>query len=119
MALTKSNTQVENALTLTAGAGDDTGATQDLTGSYSGETLIKLTNGATGPTDPAEVEVFDSGDGSKWYSIAKFKGGTDNNGIYSTKVPYGLGTMYRRTVQGSNTGQNVTLDIDNVKVPSL
>jgi len=111
--LTTSNTAVENALTLTAGAGDDTGASNDVRASFGGEVLVKLTNGATGPTIAAQVQLQGSGDDSEWYDIGgPFVGGTDNSGVYSTKLTYDIGDAYLRTVQGSNTGQNVTLDID-------
>jgi len=120
MALTKTNTQIHDGTTLTASAGDTTSAAQDLTGSYASVLNVKLTNGATGPTVPAQVKVQLSEDDSKYYDFgAPLVGGVTNAGIYSWSMEIPFGAMYLQLVSGSNTAQDVTLDADISTVTAL
>jgi len=120
MAVTKSNTQVHNSTTLTAGAGNTTSSSQDLTTAYGGEAVVKLTNGATGPTVPAQVQMQVSNDNSKFYNYGGLMIGlTSNNGVASWAIDIPIGVMYVQFVSGSNTGQNVTLDVDVSKVTAI
>ncbi len=120
MALSKTNTPVEDGTTMTADAADVNGAAQDVSGSYAGLMLIKLTNEATGPTDPAQVQPQTLGDTGKWYDVGgPLVGSTDNNGVSSWKIPYDLGDISLRIVSGSNTDEDVALDFDLTKVPTL
>lgn len=113
MGATKSNTQVHNSTTLTAGAGDTTSSAVDLTTAYGAVLNIKLTNGATGPTVPAQCQVQVSEDNSKYYNFGfPLVGSAANSAVTSWTVEIPLGVQYIKTVSGSNTGQNVTIDVD-------
>jgi hypothetical protein len=120
MATTKAVTAMENGLTLTAGAGDDTGTAVTLDDGYGAQISLKLTNGATGPTVAAQIQIQVSQDNSEWYSFGgPLVGNTDNSGVSSWSVEIPIGVEYVRTVQGSNTGQNVTCDIDLSEVTAV
>ena len=120
MAATKAVTAMENGLTLTAGAGDDTGTAVTLDDGYGAQISLKLTNGATGPTIAAQIQIQASQDNSEWYKFGlPLVGNTDNNGVESWSLAVPIGVEYIRTVQGSNTGQNVTCDIDLSEVTAV
>ena len=121
MATTKTVTAIWSSQTLTAGAGDTTATAVNLTDGYGATVNIKLTNGGTGPTIAAQVQVELSEDNSEWYKFGgPLVGGVANNGIYSwggIEIP--MGTQYLRLVAGSNTGQNVTVDADISEVSAV
>jgi hypothetical protein len=118
MAATKTHSAV--SATLTAGAGDTTATGVDLTTVYDAAYLIKITNGATGPTNPAQVQPQVSGDNSAWYNLGgPLVAGTTNSAVYSWVVEIPRSALYVRTVSGSNTGQNVTLNTDVVELTGI
>jgi hypothetical protein len=120
MATTKAITQMESGLTLTAGAGDDTGSSVDLSTGYGAQISLKITNGATGPTVPAQIQIQVSHDNTKWYDYGgPLVGSTTNSDIRSWSIQIPIGIEYIRTVQGSNTGQDVTVDIDLTNVSAV
>lgn len=120
MAATKSVTVVHNDITLTAGGGDTTSSAQNFTTEYSAMALIKITNGATGPTVPAQVQIQISADSSNWYDWGgALIGNVDNDEIYSFAVEFPIPVMYIRFVSGSNTGQNVTLRVELMEVTAV
>ncbi len=120
MATTKAVTAMESGLTLTAGAGDDTGAAVTLDDGYGAQIHLKLTNGGTGPTVAAQIQIQASADNSEWYNFGgPLVGTTGNSEINSWSVEIPIGVEYVRTVQGSNTGQNVTCDIDLSEVTAV
>jgi hypothetical protein len=110
MAITKSAAVIWNGITLTASAGDTTSAGQNLAAAYGAVLDLKLTNGATGPTVAAQIQIQVSEDNSNYYNYGgALKGSTVNSAVSQwggIEVP--LGTNYVRLVGGSNTGQNVT-----------
>ncbi|HVC54954.1 MAG TPA: hypothetical protein VND95_03310 [Stellaceae bacterium] len=118
MAATKTRTSIWSGTTLTAGAGNVTSSVIDLSTSYGSTINIRLTNGATGPTVAAQVQVMVANDynaGSPTLPVnfgGAFTGGVDNGGVYyaSVEIPIGVEAVY--LVAGSNTGQNVTVDAD-------
>ena len=122
MALTKSRTSDYSAQTLTAGAADTTLTGVDLTASYETLVDIKLTNGGTGPTIPAQVQVqiaADSG-GTLWANYGgPLVAGVTNSAVYSWSITLPLAAGAFRTVAGSNTAQNVTLDVDHSRVTAI
>lgn len=67
MATTKEVSAIWSAQTLTAGAGDTTSAAETIDTGYGAALHIKLTNGATGPTVPAQVQIEVSADNTEWY----------------------------------------------------
>lgn len=120
MATTKATTAVEQALTLSAGAADDVGANQNIGTGYGAMLYIKLTNGATGPTVPAQVQVQVSADAAEYMDFgAALIGGTANLGVSSWAVAIPAAVENVRTVQGSNTGQAVTCDIDLSNITAI
>src|SRR5579863_8947500 len=118
MSATKARTSIWSAQTLTAGAGNTTSSVIDLSAGYGSTSGIKLTNGATGPTVAAQVQVvvannYNSGSPTLPVNFGgAFVGGVTNSGVYycSVEIPIGVEAVY--LVAGSNTGQNVTVDAD-------
>ena len=120
MASTKVVTAIWSTITLTAGAGDTASADIDLQDGYGGTLHVKLTNGGTGPTVAAEVQVQMSGDDTEYYGYGgPLTGNTDSSGVSSWTIPVPIGTQYLRLVAGSNTGQDVVVDADVTEVTAL
>jgi hypothetical protein len=121
MASTKVVTEIFEGDTLTAGAGDTTSGVVTLDDGYGAAIHIKLTNGATGPTVPAQVQIMVSADNSEWYKLGPaLLGSTINATIVSwggIEIP--IGVEYLELVAGSNTGQNVTVDADISEVTAI
>jgi len=118
MAITKSRTSIWSGQTLTAGAGSTTSSVVDLSAGYGSLVNIKLTNGASGPTVAAQVQVVVANDynaGSPTLLTnfgGAFVGGVANNGVYYCAIEIPIGVEAIELVAGSNTGQNVTVDAD-------
>lgn len=72
----------------------------------------KITNGATGPTVAATVQVEVSPNGTDWYSYGDpITGSTVANAVVSGVVQLpAQGFRYVRISAGGNTVQNVTVD---------
>jgi len=121
MATTKAVTVLFDDVTLTAGAGDTTSALATIDDGYGGSLNVKLTNGGTGPTIPAQVQVQVSPDNSNWYDVGyALLGLTGNNADPSWgDIPVGIGVKYLRCVAGSNTDQNVTVRAEIVEVTAV
>lgn len=120
MATTKVVAAIWSGETLTASAADTTSGVQTLDDGYGAALHVKLTNGATGPTVPAQVAVQVSADNSEYFEFCTLQGGTANAGVYSwggIEIP--IGVEYLRLVAGSNTGQNVTVDADISEVTAI
>lgn len=118
MAATKSRTSLWAGTTLTAAAGDTNSSWIDLSTAYGAQIDFKLTNGATGPTVAAQVQVQVAADYNAGSPnlVTKFGGpivgSTTNSDVTygSIEIPPGVAAV--RLVAGSNTGQNVTVDAD-------
>lgn len=120
MATTKSVVVQSDNVTLTAAAGDTTATGTDLTNNYGDTMLIKITNGATGPTIAGQAQVEVSGDNTNYFKHGgPLVGGTSNNGISSWTVQLSKDILYARTVSGSNTGQDVTLRVEITQVDTV
>lgn len=123
MALTKGRFSLYSAQTLTAGAGNTTLAAVDITASYATQVDIQLTNGATGPTIAAQVQIQVAADatGTLWVNYGgPLVGSTANSAVSSWSITLeGMGIGAFRLVSGSNTAQNVTLDADYSKVTAV
>lgn len=101
-------------------AGSTTRGTVDLRTTQGGTLTIKLTNGATGPTLAATVNVLmahNSGStpaaasaGADWKTIWSFTGTTANNGITEQPFDVGPGVMHLEVEVTGNTGQAVTCE---------
>lgn len=121
MALTKATAVIWNNTTLTAGAADTTSTAQDVTAAYDCALDIKLTNGGTGPTVAAQVQIQHSPDNSNWYNLGgALKGSTTSSAVTSwALIPLGPNARYVRLVAGSNTGQNVTVRAEISKLTGV
>lgn len=122
MALTKSRTSIWSAQTLTAGAGDTTSSAQNLTAVYESQVDIKITNGATGPTIPAQCQIqvaADSG-GTLYVNFGgPLVSNTGNNVVTSWSIDIPIGVASLQLVAGSNTAQNVTINADISTVTAI
>ncbi len=114
MATTKVFTALANAVTLTAGAGDTTSSAVTMDTHYGASLSIKLTNGGSAPTTPAQVQIQVSQDNSEWYDFGgALVGSVTNSAVVSWGgIDIPIGIEFLRIVSGSNTVQNVTLDAD-------
>lgn len=118
MAATKTETAIWTAQSLTAGGANTSSSWIDLSAAYGAQLSIKLTNGATGPTIAAQVQIQTANDynaGSPTLPVnfgGAFVGGTTASEVdyLSVEVPFGVAAV--RLVAGSNTGQAVTVDAD-------
>jgi len=121
MALTKAVTAIWSGQTLTAGAGDTTSSAVTVDDSYENGLSVKLTNGATGPTIAAQVQIEVSQDNTEWYEFGgPMVGGTVNSGVSSWGgIVIAIGVEYVRLVAGSNTAQDVTVEADITEVTGL
>jgi hypothetical protein len=121
MAATKTTTVIWNGQTLTAGAANITSNVVTLTGGYGASLNIKLTNGATGPTLAAMVQIQVSADNAEWFDLGgALSGSTANVGVYSWGgIDIPMGVKYLRLSAGGNTAQNVTVDADITEVTAL
>jgi hypothetical protein len=122
MPAVKSRTSLWSAQTLTASSGNTTSSTINLTATYTSQVNIKITNGGTGPTIPAQCQVVVGNDSAP--TLATNFGGAliasnANSAItyFSVEIPPGIEAIY--LVAGSNTGQNVTIDADISSVTSV
>ena len=122
MAATKVRTSINSATVMTAGAGDVTGTAVDLSTGYGAQLDIKLTNGATGPTVPAQVQIEVANDtgGTLWVKYGgPVAGVTTASAVSSWSVDLPASVARVRLVSGSNTVQNVTLDADISQVTAI
>lgn len=114
----KTRTSIWSGQSLTAGGADTNGTWQDLSTSFGAQIDIKLTNGGTGPTIPAQVQVQVAANynGGSPTLITNYGGaliGSITNSAvsyFSVEIPIGVAAV--RLVAGSNTGQAVTVDAD-------
>lgn len=122
---TKTRTSIWAAQVLTAGGANTNGTWIDLHNTFESQIDIKLTNGATGPTVAAQVQVQVASDynaGSPTLPVnfgGALVGGTSNSEVdyFSVTIPIGVEAV--RLVAGSNTGQNVTVDADISTVTAI
>lgn len=120
MALAKTATSLYSSQTLTAGASNINSSSVNLSSKYGATVLFRLTNGGTGPTVAARVQVEVSPDNSSWFDYGgPFWGSLTNSAVSEGGVEIGIGNMYVRVTAGGNTGQNVTLDAVVITIDSL
>ena len=120
MASTQASTTIYDNVTLTAAAADNTSSAVDLSTGYGGVLFVKITNGGTGPTIAAKVQIEGSPDNSNWHECGgAMVGSTGNSVVRSWSPPIPMGFSHLRLVAGSNTGQNVTVRAAVVNVTDL
>ena len=120
MATIKTLSVLANNVTLVASAANYESSAVDLQDGYMSGLAIKVTNGATGPTVAAAVQVWWSGDNSNWYKLGgAFAAALGNNVISSWPCPLPMYAKYVKVTAGSNTGQNVTLRVEAIEVSDV
>lgn len=122
MAATKARTSIWSAKVLTASGVNQTSALVDLSTGYGAELSIKLTNGATGPTAGAQVQIQTANDaaGTLWVNFGgPLVGGTTANEVDSWSIELPIGVAAVQLIAGSNTGQPVTVDADISNVTAV
>jgi hypothetical protein len=119
MATTKVVTAIASGLTMTAGAGDVTSTAVNLEDGYGGFMGLKITNGATTPTIPGQIEVQTSQDNSEWFTLAIYVADLGNSIVTSWTIPIDIGVEYVRIITGSNTAQDTTADVDISEVTAV
>ena len=124
MVYTKGQASIAAGATLTAGGGTTVYPTgvpayinlDDWAGAgvpaLTASLYLRLTNGATGPTVPADIQIEVSTDASSWYNFGGLLvGGTNNNQVVEWGgIELPDSTRFVRITAGNNTAQNVTLD---------
>ena len=109
MAATKSASTIQASASNSAG-GTTTSSTLDLSDDYGAGIMVKLTNGATGPTVGCTATVNVSSDGATWKYFQAATGGTASNGVYSFAFDLPAWVMQAQVVFTGNTGQAVTVE---------
>jgi hypothetical protein len=107
---------------LAAGGGNVTSSAVDLSTGYGAQVDIQLTNGGTGPTIPAQVQIQVANDvaGTLFVNFGgPLVGSTTASAVTSWSVDLPIGVTRVRIVSGSNTGQAVTLDADISNVTGI
>ena len=106
---------MDDDVTLTAGAADHDSDVWEQEKYVSVYCLIKITNGATGPTVAAQAQIQVSYDGTNYYNYGgALTGNTDNNGVESWVVHVPPCFRYVKVVSGSNTDEDVTIRVEGV-----
>ena len=101
-------------------AGSTTRGTADLRTAQGGMLTVKITNGATGPTVPATVNILiahNSGAtptgasaGADWKTIWSFAASTGNNVVTEQSITIDPGVMHLEFEVTGNTAQAVTCE---------
>lgn len=109
--ITKATQVHHNNVTLTQSAADTNSTIQDLTAVDTATVDLKITNGATGPTVPAQFQIQTSPDnGTNYFNFGGPLVSLTGNNVVTQWSGIFLppGCMYVRIAAGSNTGQDVT-----------
>lgn len=101
-------------------AGSTTRGTADLRTAQGGMLTVKITNGATGPTVPATVNILIAHNagatptaaaaGADWKTIWSFAASTGNNVVTEQSITIDPGVMHLEVEVTGNTGQAVTCE---------
>lgn len=115
MAATKSRTSIWAAQNLAASGANVTSGVQNLSTTYGSQLNVRLTNGATGPTTGAQVQIQVANDstGTLWTDFGgALQGGTGNSEVdyWSVEIPIGVAGV--QLIAVCPTGQAVTVDAD-------
>lgn len=109
MAATKSASTIQASASNTAGS-TTTSSSLDLRTAYGAGIMVKITNGATGPTVACTATVNVSSDDSTWKYLQAATAGVANNGVYTFVFDVPAWAMYAQVVFTGNTGQTVTVE---------
>lgn len=122
MAATKQRSSIWASQTLTAGAGNTTSSWFDINTGYGAFIGITLTNGGTGPTVPAQVQLQTANDTGHTLIVnsgGAVTGSTANSAVSYFTIDIPIGVCSIRLVAGSNTAQDVTVDADISNVTAI
>jgi hypothetical protein len=125
MGATKARTSIWSAQSLTAGAGNTNGSWIDLSAGYGAAISIQLTNGGTGPTIAAQVQIqvadnYNAGAPTLPVNFGgPLVGGITASEVDSWSIAIPPGVAAVRLVAGSNTGQAVTVDADISQITGI
>lgn len=122
MTIAKSTAVVLAANTNVAAGGQQASPWIDLRAAYKASLLVRVTNGATGPTLPARAVVNLSPDGGTTvYAGAGGSAQADRvaGSSYAWQFPQQEDVMYAQVVVTGNTGQAVTTQADVTQLIAL
>lgn len=124
MASTKATTElytITPPITLIADAVDTQSVTATINVGYGGALNIKITNGATGPTVAAQVQIEVSNNGTNFYNfggpLVAQLGNTVVTSWGGIDIP--IGTTHLRLQAGSNTDEDVVVAADISEVTKI
>src|SRR5262249_1795576 len=118
----KCETSMGSPQTAPAGAADTVSAWVDINTGYGAQVNFQLTNGGTGPTVAAQVQVEFANDTAHTLPVkfgGPLVGTTTNSAVSSWSVELPIGVCSVRLRAGSNTVQNVTVDADISNVTGI
>jgi hypothetical protein len=110
MAATKNLRTIIAAATSNTAGSTTTGTVFDLTTKYGGLLTAKITNGGTGPTVPAQVNIYTSGDNTNFKLFAALVGDSVAGSVNEWAVDIPAAAMYVRADVTGNTAQAVTAE---------
>lgn len=110
MAATKNLRTIIAAATSNAASATTTGTAINLTTAYGGIWTAKVTNGGSGPTVGATVNVYVSGDNTNFKLVAALLCPTGNSLVSEFSGLVDPGVMYFRIDVTGNTVQAVTCE---------
>ena len=121
MAITKPVTVLSNNVTITKDQGAEAVASADwdLQDGGGGILYIRVTNGATGPTVAAVIQIRTSPDDTTYYKFGGALGSTlGNDAVTDWVVPIPKEVAWVRVMSGSNTNQDITLRVEGAEFVS-
>ena len=122
MASTKAVTVLSNNVTITKDQGAEAVASSDwdLSDGYGGQLYLKVTNGATGPTVAAVLQIYASPDDTTYYKFGGALGSTlGNDAVTTWSIPIPIGVEFIRVMSGSNTDQDVVVRVEGSEVTAI
>jgi len=122
MATTKVVTVLSNDVTITKDQGAEAVASADwdLDNGFGGQLYIEVTNGATGPTVAAILQIYASPDDTTYYKFGGALGSTlGNNAVTTWSIPIPIGVEFIRVMSGSNTDQDVVVRVEGSEVTAI
>lgn len=110
----KTRTSLWSATTLAAGT-PQTSATIDLSTALEAHLSLRITNGGTGPTLPAQFQIKVANNAAATLLVnhgGALQGSSTNSDVidFSVELPIGIAAV--QVVASGNTAQSVTIDAD-------
>jgi len=118
MAITKTARAIVAADTAVA-AGNSAQGSIDLRNGYGFDGVLRITNGATGPTIGCSAIVEYSNDNTTWREVYRIMHVTTANATLTRSVSIPAEVMYARVTFSGHTGQGVTVDCLGSEITGL